>query len=71
MVLLKDHFITLYLTADFIKGAIMQIAIKGTIMQIEEGLRNDRLNVSKVYWKFRIPTVYNFAVIYSWNLPFS
>ena len=49
MVLLKDHFITLYLTADFIKGAIMQIAIKGTIMQIEEELRNDRLNVSKVY----------------------
>ena len=40
MVLLKDHFITLYLTADFIKGAIMQI---------EEELRNDRLNVSKVY----------------------
>ena len=38
--------------------------IKGTIMQIEEALINDRSRVSKVYRKFRIPTTYNFAVIY-------
>ena len=45
--------------------------LKSTIMQIEKALINDRLNVSKVSWKFRIPTIYNFAVIYSWNLLFS
>ena len=31
---------------------------------------NDRLRVSKLYWEIRIPTIYNFAVIYSWNLLF-
>ena len=36
--------------------------IKGTVMQIEKALINDRLSVSKVSWKFRIPTIYNFAV---------
>ena len=40
-------------------------------MQIGKALINDRLSVSKVSWKFRVPTVYNFAVIYSWNLLFS
>ena len=39
-------------------------------MQIEKALINDRLRVSKVSWKFCIPTIYNFAVIYPWNLPF-
>ena len=34
-------------------------------MQIEKALiNNDRLCVPKVSLKFRIPTVYNFAVIY-------
>ena len=42
--------------------------LEGTVMQIEKVLINDRLRVSKVSWKFRIPTIYNFAVIYSWNL---
>ena len=36
-------------------------------MQIEEALINDRLRVLKVSWKFCIPTIYNFAVVYSWN----
>ena len=40
-------------------------------MQLEKVLINDRLRVSKVSWKFRIPTIYNFGVIYSWNLQFS
>ena len=38
--------------------------IKGTVMQIEKALINDRLRVSKVFWKFHIPTIYSFAVIY-------
>ena len=38
--------------------------IKGTVMQIKKALINDHLRVSKVSWKFRIPTIYNFAVIY-------
>ena len=40
-------------------------------MQIEKVLINDRFRVSKVFWKFRIPTIYNFAVISPWNLLFS
>ena len=37
-------------------------------MQIEKALIKDRLNISKVSWKCRIPTIYSFAVIYPWNL---
>ena len=37
-------------------------------MKIEETLINDHFRVSKVSWKFRIPTIFNFAVIHSWNL---
>ena len=33
-------------------------------MQIEKALINDRLLASKVSWKFHIPIIYNFAVIY-------
>ena len=44
--------------------------IKGTVMQIEYALINDCLHVSKVSWKFCTPTIYNFAVIYPWNLLF-
>ena len=39
-------------------------------MQTEKALINNRLHVSKVSWKFRIPTIYNFAVIYPWNMLF-
>ena len=38
--------------------------IKGAVMQIKKLLINDRLRVSKVSRKFRIPTVYNFAIVY-------
>ena len=38
--------------------------INGTVMQIEKAVVNDRLCVSKVFWKFCIPTTFNFAVIY-------
>ena len=41
------------------------IMFKGTVMQIEKALINDRLRVLKVSRKFRIPNIYNFAVIYS------
>ena len=44
--------------------------LKGTFMYIEEALINNCLRVSKVSWTFRIPTVYNFVVIYFWNLQF-
>ena len=40
------------------------LKLKGTFMQIEKAWINDRLRVSKVMWKFRIPTIYNFAVVY-------
>ena len=40
-------------------------------MQIEKALINYGLGVSKVAWKFRIPIIYNLAVIYLWNLLFS
>ena len=44
------------------------IFLKVTVMQIGKPLINDRLRVSKISWKFHIPTIYNFAVIYPWNL---
>ena len=40
-------------------------------MQIEKALINDRLSVSKVSCKFRIPIIYNFAIIDPRNLLFS
>ena len=40
-------------------------------MQTEKTLINHGLSVSKESWKFHIPTIYNFAVIYLWNLVFS
>ena len=36
-------------------------------MQIEKALINDRLRLSKVSAKFRIPTIYNFAVTFPVN----
>ena len=45
--------------------------LKGTFVQIEKALTNDHLCVSKVSQKCHIPTIYNFAVTYSWNLLFS
>ena len=45
--------------------------IKGTVMQIEKALVNDRLRVSKVSCKFYIPIIYNFAVMNVGNLLFS
>ena len=39
-------------------------------MQIEKALKNDRFRVSKVYRKFRIPTICNFAVIHPRSLLF-
>ena len=43
------------------------VAIEGTVMKIEKVLINDCLRVSKVSWKYHIPTFYNFALIYLWD----
>ena len=48
----------------------MSMFLKVTLMQIEKPLINDRLCVSKISWRFRIPTIFNFAVIYPWKLLF-
>ena len=37
--------------------------LKGTVMQMEKVLINDRIRVSKASWKFRVLILYNFAVI--------
>ena len=36
--------------------------VNGTVMQIEKELENDCLRASKVSGKFRVLTIYNFAV---------
>ena len=41
-----------------------QPLLKGTVMEIEKALINDRLRLSKVSSKLRIPTICNFAVVY-------
>ena len=38
--------------------------------KLKKPLINDNLTISKVSWKFSIPTIYNFAVVYLWNLLF-
>ena len=45
-------------------ASVIKLLLKGTVMQTEKALMNVRLSVSKVSWKFRIPTMYNFAAIY-------
>ena len=42
-------------------ASVIKLLLKGTVMETEKALR---LYVSKVSWKFRIPTMYNFTVIY-------
>ena len=49
---------------------VMSVFLKVTLMQTEKPLINDRLCVSKISWRFHIPTIFNFAVIYPWNLLF-
>ena len=43
----------------------------GTVMQIEKALIGDHLLVLKVSWKLFIPTIFNFPVIYQWDMLFS
>ena len=50
-----------------LKLSIKSMELKGKVMQIEKALLNDHLRVLKLSWKFRIPTIHNFAVIYPWN----
>ena len=49
----------------------VNVVFKGIVMKTEKATINDRLRVSKVWMKISRPTVYNFAVIYLWNLLFS
>ena len=44
---------------------------KGIVMQIGKALINGGLRVWAASKNFDIPTVYNFGVIYRWNLLFS
>ena len=44
--------------------------IKGTVILVVKALINDRLRVSKIFWKFRIPNIYNLAVIFPWSFQF-
>ena len=37
--------------------------VKVNLMQTEKAPINEILRISKVSWKFRIPTIYNFGVI--------
>ena len=45
--------------------------LKVLVTQIEKALIKDRLRVSKISGKIRIPTLYAFVVIYQRNLIFS
>ena len=57
---------------NFFFESISSIKInKSTVMQIKKALINDCLCVWKASWKFCIPTIYNFAVIYTWSSLFS
>ena len=74
----RQHDYRVYSSKDFNHYIIMMtlskihyFSIKGTVMQIEKALTNDLLRVSKVSWKFRIATIYNFVVICPWNSLFS
>ena len=52
------------------EGLVM-FRFKGTLMKIKKALINDCLRISEVTLKFRILTIYNFALIYQSNLSFS
>ena len=39
----------------------LSLLFKGTVVQIEKALIIDRLGVSKISWKFRIPIICNFC----------
>ena len=43
---------------------LVMFRFEGTLMQIKKALINDCLRIPKVTLKFRILTIYNFALIY-------
>ena len=68
----QNHLkISVLFLSDHFHSSSDDFDIKGTVMQIEKALINDRLYVSRTSSKFRIPTIYYFGVIYPWNLLFS
>ena len=50
---------------------LVLLVLKMQPCRLKKTLINDRFLVSKESWNFHIPTVYNFALIYPWNLLFS
>ena len=56
-----------YMVEVFLTTLAQSKMFKGTLMNIERAHVNDCSRVSKVSWKFHISTIYDFAVIYSWN----
>ena len=52
--------VAIYTSKSFYTSKILFAQFKGTIIQIEKTLISNRLCVSKVSWKCRIPTIYNF-----------
>ena len=70
----RDYMLFMWIETGLslsIKVDVLSVYIKGTVIQIEKALTNDCLHVSKVSWKFCMPTIYNFVVICLWNLLFS
>ena len=61
---LRDSSGKTVLFLDLSEVCYFSLKVKRTVMQIDKTLINDRLRVSKVSWEFRIPIIYNFAVIY-------
>ena len=73
----KENKAPLELVREYLKHVAKHLNIsgqklfKGTLMKIEKALINDCLRVLKVSWKFHIPAIHSFVVIYLWNLQFS
>ena len=65
------NFLVPPLQTYFFNDTFLLFNLKCRVTQIEKALINDRLRLSKVSWKFRISSIYNFVVIYPWNLLFS
>ena len=65
MAMIKHLIIKPFDLLNIISVTETRALVKGTVMQLEKVLLNYRLRVSNVFWKFkRIPTIFNFAVIY-------
>ena len=67
----QDSF-PFFFSLFFSNGELLwYFTLKVQSCRLKKTLINDRLRASKVFWKFRIPLIYIFAVIHPWNLLFS